>query len=444
VPYERVLLEGSNVKAPGGFHFPLEPFISPPLLKAMCRVQFFSKPTHKRGGDIMKKIIIIFMALLLGLFIEVSSAVEVNLLGPNKYKRTTGKPNFFTEAFQGELGTGKLIILNGEANGENRVSSALILLNGTQVIGPKSFNQKVYNIEIPVSLSENNSISVELRSSPGSYLTIQVKEEMTQSTRPVGPGGGILKFHNGVILDVPADAVTEETAITVKDLKCSDVDAIVTSEINVFHPKRCLGGFSAEPTNLVFQLPVTATLPVLLLEPGELPIQLTVDLNNQIYSRGPTDLIYYGDQGVAEIKILHFSHLVVTAEEHVVVPEDPCQKAGLPEEECKTKSVACESCDYNKNNQDLCNKLNPYAAIGENSCCTVPPKARAQCWGQGGCDCCTEKRIHVVASAIDFASTDACQIVSENVTVTFLDCHVNPSDPQSPPPTMTDSASEAS
>ena len=101
----------------------------------------------------MKKIIIITMVLLLGLFIGVSSAVEVNLLGPKKYQRTKGKPNVFTETFPGTLGIANLIIQNGEAHGEKRISSAIIKLNGEEVLGPDYFNQTVYNVQIPVNLN---------------------------------------------------------------------------------------------------------------------------------------------------------------------------------------------------------------------------------------------------------------------------------------------------
>jgi hypothetical protein len=384
----------------------------------------------------MKKIIIITMALLLGLFIGISSAVEVKLLGPNKYQRTTGKPDIFTDTFSATLGTGKLTILNGKANGKNRVSSALILLNGKQVIGPNSFSQNVYNIEISVKLSENNSISIELRSSPESYLIIQVTEEITESTRTVGPAGGTLKFHNEVILNVPANAVAAETAITVKDLKCSDVDPILQSSLNVFHPKRCLGAFSAEPAGLVFQLPVIATVPVLPLEPGEIPIQLTVDLDSQTYNRVATDLIYYGDRGAAEMKIRHFSGEAAVAEKHEPqTPVDTCEELGLTDEDCYTEMSQCTSCAYFKDNEDLCTKLYPYTIYGEPGCCGVsdkPPGARDQCFGQGVCDCCTEKRIHVVANELDFIPGGQCQILSSIVTVTYLDCPGTPTPPSVP------------
>jgi len=126
----------------------------------------------------MKKTALIVMALLLGTFIGTSFAVEVTLFGPNQYTRTTGKPNVYADTFPGISGQGKLVLKNGTQDGKNRVSSALITINGKQVLSPKDFNQKVYEIDVPINLAENNSISVELRSNPGSYLAIMVTEDV--------------------------------------------------------------------------------------------------------------------------------------------------------------------------------------------------------------------------------------------------------------------------
>jgi len=126
----------------------------------------------------MKKLILITSALLLGLFISTSFAVEVTVLGPKQYFRTTGKPNLYTDTFPGMAGQGKLLIKNGDTAGKNRLSSALISVNGQQILGPNNFNQQVYNIEVPVNLSENNSVTVQLKSGPASYITIKVIQQL--------------------------------------------------------------------------------------------------------------------------------------------------------------------------------------------------------------------------------------------------------------------------
>jgi RHS repeat-associated protein len=134
----------------------------------------------------MKKTFLVSLCMLLGLFVSTTFAVEVTVLGPNQYLRTSGAPDVYTDTFSAIPGEGKLIIKNGAGDGERRItdaiSSAVILVNGVQIFGPSDFNQNVYLLESPVNLADSNSISVELASSPGSYLIIEVREEVDPPT----------------------------------------------------------------------------------------------------------------------------------------------------------------------------------------------------------------------------------------------------------------------
>lgn len=78
----------------------------------------------------------------------VTFAQSQPLFGPNKYTRTTGVPNTYTNSFQA-CNTGatyKLVVENGEA-GKERVSSASISLNGIEIVSENEFNQNVDKIE---------------------------------------------------------------------------------------------------------------------------------------------------------------------------------------------------------------------------------------------------------------------------------------------------------
>lgn len=134
----------------------------------------------------MKKAAVVTLCLILGVFAGTSFATEVTIFGPNQYVRTTGSPDVFTDSFTGISGEGMLIVENGANDGNNRItdaiSSASVYINGEQIFGPSDFKQNVYLLQAPVSLLENNSITVELASSPGSYLTIEVTEEVDPPT----------------------------------------------------------------------------------------------------------------------------------------------------------------------------------------------------------------------------------------------------------------------
>jgi hypothetical protein len=119
---------------------------------------------------------------------EVHASVAT-VFGPKKYIRTTGKPNVYIDTFSATPGAAKLSILNGDETGTNRVSSAIISVNGIQMFGTNDFNQNVYNLEKSINLSQLNTIKVELRSKPKSYLRIEIAVAISNSfpTAHAGP-----------------------------------------------------------------------------------------------------------------------------------------------------------------------------------------------------------------------------------------------------------------
>ncbi len=134
----------------------------------------------------MKKTMMITLCILLSLFLGTASAVEVTMFGPNQYLRTTGSPDVYTDTFSGVAGEGTLIVKNGEWDGDRRItdamSSASVVINGEEIFGPNDFNQQVYLLEASINVAEGNSISIELASNPGSYLNIEITQEVPLPT----------------------------------------------------------------------------------------------------------------------------------------------------------------------------------------------------------------------------------------------------------------------
>ncbi|MFX0205279.1 MAG: matrixin family metalloprotease [Candidatus Hodarchaeota archaeon] len=202
----------------------------------------------------MKKHLIIVPLFLLGLCISSSSAVEVTLYGPKQFTREEGKPNVYTDTFPGRIGEGILVIKN------NRVSSAIIRINGVQVLGTKDFNQNIYDFEIPISLLDSNTISVELRSKPKSYLIIDIIQEIeAEAAAVVGTDGGIVEVtdslspYYGVRLEVPPGAINISSVISIQEPS--------------FHPP-IPDGFVAgdnpvelQPSGLIFNIPIKLIIP---------------------------------------------------------------------------------------------------------------------------------------------------------------------------------------
>lgn len=127
----------------------------------------------------MRKLIILSVSFILATIPASAMAVYAELTRHlADHVRTSGPPNMSTDSFFGTAGPGRLIIVNGNDDDSNwRVTSAVIMLNGKEVLGPSSFNKQVGEVEIPVDLVADNVISVELRGKPGSSLTVRVKQE---------------------------------------------------------------------------------------------------------------------------------------------------------------------------------------------------------------------------------------------------------------------------
>lgn len=236
------------------------------------------------------------------------------------------------------------------------------------------------------------------------WLTLLLSTRKSAETHEVGVEGGIIKFSNGVILDIPAGAVTETTSITVKEVLCGKVDPILSDPQFASHEKRCIGGFIAEPDGLQFDTPIKATIPVLPFDPGEFPVQIEVDYNSQKYWITETDLIVRQNQGVIEITLDHFSgYWLAVLYKHIDTVCGHCGTWDDPE-----FMPICENLDL----------LQP-------NCCLLYPAERGKCAPQ--CKCCREELMIVRASGMDFSNND-CQILGDDVEVTFPKCQNSPTE----------------
>ena len=133
----------------------------------------------------------IWLALILCLVLPIkpaeaettNSMVTLDLLGPTTAVRGAGAP--FKEAFHFASdfgGPAILKVMNGgmpDSSG-TRVSSAVIKLNSQVIFGPSEFNKKVYQIEKDILLTKgDNSLEVELRGKPGSKITFQFVQSVS-------------------------------------------------------------------------------------------------------------------------------------------------------------------------------------------------------------------------------------------------------------------------
>jgi RHS repeat-associated protein len=131
----------------------------------------------------MKKTLWFAVYLSLWFFVCASMASGTTIFGPKQYLRTKGVADVYTDTFPASPGNARLVIENGDADGNNRVSSAEIYINGDEIFGPEDFRQGVSVLEAQVTLTENNSITVKLKKGKqGSYVIVEITEETAHPT----------------------------------------------------------------------------------------------------------------------------------------------------------------------------------------------------------------------------------------------------------------------
>jgi len=109
---------------------------------------------------------------------SLSQATETfNIYGPQRFTRLTGQAVNDVRTFSLPADASApfgILVENGAPEGSNRVSSATIKLNGTDLFTPSDFNQNVSSLKKSVTLTATNTLEVKLTSAAGSYLTITI------------------------------------------------------------------------------------------------------------------------------------------------------------------------------------------------------------------------------------------------------------------------------
>lgn len=182
---------------------------------------------------------IVLAATLLACLVPSGSAASTTpVFGPAQYTRMAGKPQTFTETFE-HCGTAvcQVVVTNGNPGGKQRISSASIVLNGVQIVGPRDFNQRVGSIVRSVGLAEQNELTIRLTANPGGVLSVAVECEDSGVDLVAGaPGVALL------------DPTTLLSALPIGNTGTADAEDVELTAIAV------VGGTLISPASLPFEL----------------------------------------------------------------------------------------------------------------------------------------------------------------------------------------------
>ena len=148
-------------------------------------------------------------------------------------------------------------------------------------------------------------------SSPDSYSDDGEGEDL-KSEYIVSQEGGIFTFSNGVKMTVPEGALQNSATIKVTNLDSDEIPEVFAG--NEIIESVLIGGFAGEPDGLVFQKPITVTVPYEFNQWKDTAFyQISVDIANQSIGFLASDVSFDSESSTVSMTVDHFSGGGVTA-----------------------------------------------------------------------------------------------------------------------------------
>ncbi|HPR65438.1 MAG TPA: hypothetical protein PK014_14615 [Thermoanaerobaculia bacterium] len=135
------------------------------------------------------------------------------LFGPESFTRESGGPTEFVATFPACTTDGPLTlsVINGDSSGKNRVSSAHIWLNDTEVLSPSDLNQQTDSVVKPLeTIAPMNTLRVQLTAGPGGTLTVEITTEASCGLQIEITQPGDLAYLTSKIVNLEGTVVSED------------------------------------------------------------------------------------------------------------------------------------------------------------------------------------------------------------------------------------------
>jgi len=266
--------------------------------------------------------VIFFLVLLVpSCFAEMERGT---LLGPLTFTRSNAKPYFETVKFdRGDFRDPFVFhVRNGDPSGMRRTTNATVFLNGQMIYGSYNFLHNEGAADIRVRLEDHSVLQVMMSGKPGSKLTLWIDGRLLPTHAIISPKGGHYEFRGGTILDIPAGAVSGPTAIRIEPVNSSAVQNFLDQRPNASMKYHFLGGFAAGPNGLQFLNPVQVTLRAApLSSPKEIPLVGLLDDQLTGFELQEGTFTYDGTKGLVISQITHFSDYVIPGYVNLEVPD---------------------------------------------------------------------------------------------------------------------------
>ena len=168
-------------------------------------------------------------------------------------------------------------------------------------------------------------------------------ENLFNESISISATGGEYTLSNGIILNIPAGAVLEETEIEIAEVNVSDLTFLL--EDRGMTSRNLIACLDFKPDGLEFEEPIKVTIPVDL-EAGDIPFIHDLDIENGSYEPAVTEVKVDPEAGTIEILVHHFSGVAAEIKAELkrasqYCEDFPCRCQGFTTRQ-SDKSIICE------------------------------------------------------------------------------------------------------
>ena len=212
-----------------------------------------------------------------------------------------------------------------ERGRSSRRSAGLGLARWATGAGPQRLLAALRVHERAVDSREGSVLQVRVLSTDGSELRVEILGQPPDYEQVVlTPEGGRYELRSGAILDVPPGAVDMETPIGVCGLSAASAQSRL--DTNVLQPQYLAAGFQGVPSRLVFNVPITVTLPSSARgSASDMPIAFVMEPRGTGFSLAATDLQHDPATGLLQARVSHFSESVYAFAQDAIKAKYDCK-----------------------------------------------------------------------------------------------------------------------
>lgn len=209
----------------------------------------------------MAKPRLLFLLPLLVLMLAPTSYAAQVVNFSSAFARGKGSPTVEQKRFPGVAGPATIEVVNGGLGdtATEKVSSAVVRVNGAVIFDTANFSQNVLKLTKQVVLNEGeNNLNVLLNGKPGGTVAIRVTQEVAaEGAAIVGSSGGEI-----VVADINSPIYGTRCVVPTMALSKDEVITIKVAEEYIGGQQGGVGSVvDFGPSGTVFSVPVTITLP---------------------------------------------------------------------------------------------------------------------------------------------------------------------------------------